>query len=113
MLTLTDWHETNTAHIFRAHDLPGVRKEEVEVVVENGNILQINGERTKEQEDSANGKWHRVERHRGSFVRRFRLPDNANLEAVKAGLVNGVLTVTVPKKETHQISRDVKYVDIN
>ncbi|XVE60854.1 hypothetical protein DITRI_Ditri05aG0160300 [Diplodiscus trichospermus] len=65
-----DWRETDNAHIFRA-DLPGVRKEEVKVHVEDGNILQISGERSKEEEDK-NGKWHRVERRRGSFVRRFR-----------------------------------------
>ncbi|KAK3022256.1 hypothetical protein RJ639_047806, partial [Escallonia herrerae] len=80
-------------------------KEEVKVQVEDGNILQISGERTKEQEDK-NDKWHRVERRRGSFVRRFRLPDNANVEEVKCRLDNGVLTVEVPKKETQEAQRN-------
>ncbi|KAK1660622.1 hypothetical protein QYE76_048781 [Lolium multiflorum] len=93
----SDWKETPEAHIFKA-DLPGVKKEEVKVEVEDGNVLVVSGERTKEKEDK-NDKWHRVERSSGKFVRRFRLPENAKVEEVKAGLENGVLTVTVPKAE--------------
>ncbi|XP_048331006.2 16.9 kDa class I heat shock protein 1 [Ziziphus jujuba] len=92
-----DWRENDTAHIFRA-DLPGVKKEDLKVQVEDGNILQISGERSKEKKDKTD-RWHRVERQCGSFVRRFRLPDNVDLDAIKCGLENGVLTVTVPKKE--------------
>ncbi|KAM0914822.1 hypothetical protein ACQ4PT_011253 [Festuca glaucescens] len=92
-----DWKETPEAHVFKA-DLPGVKKEEVKVEVEDGNVLVVTGERTKEKEDK-NDKWHRVERSSGKFVRRFRLPENAKVDEVKAGLENGVLTVTVPKAE--------------
>ena len=55
-----DWKETPEAHVFTA-DVPGLKKEEVEVEVEDGNVLQINGERSKEQEEK-NHKWHRIER---------------------------------------------------
>uniref|UniRef100_A0ACD5UMW4 Uncharacterized protein n=1 Tax=Avena sativa TaxID=4498 RepID=A0ACD5UMW4_AVESA len=92
-----DWKETPEAHVFKA-DLPGVKKEEVKVEVEDGNMLVVSGERTMEKEDK-NDKWHRVERSSGNFVRRFRLPENVKVEEVKAGLENGVLTVTVPKVE--------------
>ncbi|XAR48617.1 hypothetical protein NMG60_11031496 [Bertholletia excelsa] len=61
--------------------------------------------------EEVEGKWHRVERRRGSFTRRFRLPENANLDEVKCGLENGVLTVTVPKKET-QTHRNVRFIDV-
>ncbi|XP_022019053.1 17.3 kDa class I heat shock protein-like, partial [Helianthus annuus] len=54
-----DWKETPEAHVFKA-DLPGIKKEEVKVEVEDGNILQITGERNVEKEDK-NDKWHRVE----------------------------------------------------
>ncbi|EEF35284.1 16.9 kDa class I heat shock protein 3 [Ricinus communis] len=105
-----DWRETDNAHIFRA-DLPGVRKEEVKVQVEEGNVLQISGEKVKEQEET-NDKWHRVERRRGTFVRRFRLPENANTDGIKCTLENGVLNVTVPKKQSQQNQQNVRFIDI-
>ncbi|XP_052184412.1 17.4 kDa class I heat shock protein-like [Diospyros lotus] len=104
-----DWKETPEAHVFKA-DLPGLKKEEVKVEVEEGGILQISGERSKEQEEK-NDKWHRVERSSGKFLRRFRLPENAKLEEVKASMENGVLTVTVPKAE--QKKADVKAIQIS
>uniref|UniRef100_M8CP06 Uncharacterized protein n=1 Tax=Aegilops tauschii TaxID=37682 RepID=M8CP06_AEGTA len=90
--------------------LPGVKKEEVKVEVEDGNVLVVSGERTKEKEDK-NDKWHRVERSSGKFVRRFRLPEDAKVEEVKAGLENGVLTVTVPKAEVKK--PEVKAIEIS
>ncbi|KAJ7961333.1 Class I heat shock protein [Quillaja saponaria] len=93
--TRIDWKETPEAHVFKA-DLPALKKEEVKVEVEDGRVLQISGERSVEKEDK-NDKWHRVERGSGKFLRRFRLPENAKIDEVKASLENGVLTVTVPK----------------
>ncbi|XP_078174759.1 18.1 kDa class I heat shock protein-like [Carex rostrata] len=92
-----DWKETPEAHIIKA-DIPGVKKEEVKVEVEEGKVLKISGERNKEKEEK-NDKWHRVERSSGKFMRRFRLPENAKVDQVKASMENGVLTVTVPKEE--------------
>ncbi|CAL9040341.1 unnamed protein product [Musa banksii] len=95
--TRIDWKETPEAHVFKA-DLPGVKKEEVKVEVEEGRVLQISGERSKEKEEKRD-KWHRVERSSGKFLRRFRLPENAKVDQLKASMENGVLTVTVPKEE--------------
>nr|ABK26804.1 unknown [Picea sitchensis] len=99
--TQIDWKETSEAHIFKA-DLPGLKKEEVKIELEEGQrILQISGERSKEEEHK-NDKWHRIERSRGKFLRRFRLPENAKVEEMKASMENGVLTVTVPKQPEPQ-----------
>jgi len=107
--TRIDWKETPEAHVFKA-DLPGLKKEEVKVEVEEGRVLQISGERSKEQEEK-NDKWHRVERSSGKFLRRFRLPENAKMEQVKATMENGVLTVTVPKEEVKK--PEVKAIEIS
>ncbi|XP_074341045.1 17.8 kDa class I heat shock protein-like [Apium graveolens] len=104
-----DWKETPEAHVFKA-DMPGLKKEEVKVEVEDGKVLQISGERSKEEEEK-NDKYHRVERSCGRFMRRFRLPDNAKMEEVKACMENGVLTVTVPKEEVKK--PEVKAIDIS
>jgi|UniRef100_A0A2N9E193 HSP20 family protein len=107
--TRIDWRETPEAHVFKA-DLPGLKKEEVKVEVEEGRVLQISGERSKEQEEK-NEKWHRVERSSGKFLRRFRLPENAKIDEVKACMENGVLTVTVPKVEEKK--PEVKAIEIS
>ncbi|KAG5603035.1 hypothetical protein H5410_034405, partial [Solanum commersonii] len=107
--TRIDWKETPEAHVFKA-DLPGLKKEEVKVEVEEDRVLQISGERNVEKEDK-NDKWHRVERSSGKFMRRFRLPENAKMDQVKASMENGVLTVTVPKQEVKK--PEVKSIDIS
>lgn len=93
--TRMDWKETPNAHVFIA-EVPGLKKEEVKIEVEEEKILKISGQRTKESEEK-NEKWHRVERSSDKFLRTIRLPPNVKTEAVKANLENGILTVTVPK----------------
>ncbi|XP_021278032.1 18.1 kDa class I heat shock protein-like [Herrania umbratica] len=104
-----DWKETPEAHVFKA-DLPGLKKEEVKVEVEEGRVLQISGERSTEQEEK-NDKWHRVERSSGKFLRKFRLPENAKMDLIKASMEDGVLTVTVPKEEEKK--PEVKAIEIS
>jgi len=107
--TRVDWKETPEAHVFKA-DLPGMKKEEVKVEIEDDRVLQISGERSDEKEDK-NDQWHRVECSSGKFMRRFRLPENAKMDQVKAAMENGVLIVTVPKEEVKK--PEVKTIDIS
>ncbi|KGN65770.1 18.5 kDa class I heat shock protein [Cucumis sativus] len=104
-----DWMETPEAHVLKA-DLPGLKKEEVKVEVEDGKVIQISGERNVEKEDKSE-KWHRMERSSGKFKRRFRMPEDVKMEEIKASMENGVLTVTVPKAEEKKA--DVKSVKIS
>ena len=91
-----DIRETKDAIEIMA-ELPGVDAENVDVSVE-GNVLTIRGERRQEQvrEDET---FHRVERSYGMFERSFTLPRSVNAEKVSASYRDGILTVTVPKRE--------------
>lgn len=104
-----DWKEAAEAHVLKV-DVPGLKKEEIRVEVEDGEVLQISGERRKEVDESE--KWHCVERSSGKFVRRLKLPDNVSLEGVRAAVENGVLTVTVPKMEANKKMVKVKVIDV-
>ena len=78
-------------------DLPDVKPEELDIRVEN-NILTIRGERKFEKKvDEKN--YLRVERSYGSFARSFALANTVNSEAIKADYKDGVLTLTIPKRE--------------
>ncbi|KAE8022807.1 hypothetical protein FH972_008576 [Carpinus fangiana] len=106
-----DWKETPEAHVMKAV-LPGLKKDEVKVKVEEGNkVLSISGER-KIQKEEKTDKWHVVEDSSGKFLRRFRLPENARADKVTTLTDNGVLTVTIPKLETKKHSARVN-IDIS
>jgi HSP20 family protein len=91
-----DIFETEHELVVKA-DLPDIKPEELDVRVEN-NILTIRGERKFEKKVTED-KYLRVERTYGSFSRSFSLANTVNAEAIKAEYKNGVLTLTVPKRE--------------
>ncbi|GAQ78636.1 HSP20 family protein [Klebsormidium nitens] len=94
--TDVDWVEYPDRHVFFI-DLPGVPKDNIKVQLEEGRTLAIRAERdtTPPGQDFT---LHRAERG-DYFFRRFRLPANVDTSKIEAKFRNGVLEVTVPKKE--------------
>ena len=84
-------------------DIPGVDAKDIEISMENG-VLTIRGERKPESEEEREG-YKRMERARGTFYRRFSLPDSADPERISARGKNGVLEVTIPKHSRVQPRR--------
>ncbi|HTQ79227.1 MAG TPA: Hsp20/alpha crystallin family protein [Thermoanaerobaculia bacterium] len=76
-------------------ELPGVKKEDVEITVEN-NVLSLKGER-KFEKDLNKENYHRIERVYGSFARAFTLPTRVAQDRVEAKFDNGLLMITIPK----------------
>jgi HSP20 family protein len=91
-----DIAETDNELVLKA-DVPGVKLEDINIEVENG-TLSLSGNRSYATEENKGG-YHRQERFYGSFHRAFVLPETVDLEKVAAGYENGVLTITMPKKE--------------
>ena len=91
-----DIFETENELVLKA-DLPDVDQNDIDVRVEN-QTLTLSGERRFEQQENGKG-YHRIERSYGRFSRSFAVPNTFDTEKIQAGFRNGVLTVTLPKKE--------------
>ena len=87
---LVDISEDPNEYLVKA-ELPELKKEEVKVSVENGE-LSISGERKIEKEEKGK-KYHRIERSYGSFIRSFTLPETVSGDKVSAEFKDGVLLV--------------------
>lgn len=97
-----DIKEEETRYVVMA-DVPGVDPEDIEIHMDNG-LLTLRGERKSENVEEQSG-YKRVERSRGSFYRRFSLPDTADVDNISAKGLNGVLEITIPKQEKAQPRR--------
>ena len=91
-----DVYETNDSIVMKA-DLPDVKQNEVDVSIE-GNTLTIKGERKREKEVNEKS-YYRSERTYRSFLRSFTLPGTVDPEKIEATFTNGVLKLTLPKRE--------------
>ena len=101
-----DLHENDKSYEMKV-DIPGMKKEDIKLTTEE-NKLVIEGERKDEKKDD---KCHFVERHFGSFHREVCLPVNAEMDKISATYENGVLSVSVPKKE--EVKPAKKQITVN
>lgn len=88
--------ETGDAIVVRA-EMPGIKENDIDIRLE-GNTLAIRGHREFQKEDEQRN-YHRIERSYGSFARSFTLPSGVDAEKISANYENGVLEITVPKRE--------------
>jgi len=101
-LVASDWvpavdvKEEDSRFVIHA-DVPGVDPDSIDIHMEAG-VLTISGERHSENVEERKG-YKRVERVRGSFLRRFTLPDTAEADKITANSKNGVLEVVIPKHD--------------
>ncbi len=97
LVPAVDIHETENEYLVRA-ELPGVRKEDIEVSMQNG-LLTINAESRSETEEKKGGRVIRQERRYGKWVRSMRLGAHVDDKRIKAAYKDGVLELTLPKAE--------------
>lgn len=93
----------NKDQIVLEAELPGMNREDFDLSVEN-NVITLRGERHFEKKDDSDN-YHRVERAYGSFTRSFTLPQTVTAEGANAEYRNGVLRVTLPKREETKARR--------
>ena len=91
-----DVKETEDAYTVDA-DLPGLKREDIDLRIED-NVVTLKGERSAESSEEKNG-YHVYERRSGKFERAFKIPNGFDAGNVKAAYENGVLRVTLPKRE--------------
>ena len=93
----TDVKETETGYEVDV-DLPGFKKEEIKLELENG-TLTISTEKSLENKEEKHGKVLRQERYAGTMSRSFYVGEHVTEEDIKAKYENGVLSLSIPKKE--------------
>ena len=95
-MPLTDISEDKDNFILKL-DLPGVNKDDVKISFTDGQ-LNISGER-KQEKETKDSKFHRVERAYGKYFRSFTLPSKIKDDKIEAEFKDGQLIITVPKAE--------------
>jgi HSP20 family protein len=92
-----DMYENGNREIVLKAEVPGLKREDIDLTVENL-TLTVRGERRRD-ESVPDDRYHRVERVYGPFSRSFTLPATVDASRVRAEYRDGVLTVTLPTRE--------------
>lgn len=88
----------NNGNIEVKAEIPGMKKEDIKVTVRD-NVLSIAGER-KQEKETKEKTFHRIESYYGKFSRRIQLPSEVEADKIKATYKDGVLNITLPKPES-------------
>ncbi len=99
--------ETEDAYFIEI-DLPGVKKDDIEIDVKD-NVLTVSGER-KVKEEMKEENYYKIESRYGKFTRSFTLPKNVNIDKISANSENGVLEIKIPKLE--EVKKEPKKIAI-
>jgi HSP20 family protein len=91
-----DIFETENELVMSA-EIPGIDEKDIEIKLED-NTLTLKGERKFEKETKEEN-YHRIERSYGSFYRAFTLPNSVDLDKIHAEHENGILKITLPKRQ--------------
>lgn len=92
-------------------DLPGFSKDEITVQLENGYLSISAAKGLDKDQENKDGKYIRRERYAGSMSRTFYVGDQLTEQDIQAKFENGILQLTVPKKEAKQVEGH-KYIAI-
>ena len=111
----TDIKETETGYEMEI-DLPGFRKDEVSVELNEGYLTisaakGLDKNEAESEEEAKKGNYIRRERHSGACQRSFYVGEELTREDIKASFKHGILTLTIPKKEAKQVETK-KYIEI-
>lgn len=110
-LMKTDIKETDNGYEVTMN-LPGVKKEDVKAELKDGYLtIQASSNTSKDEKDN-DGRYIRRERYAGTCSRSFYVGDDMKQEDIKAKFENGVLKVTVPKKEEKPVVENNSYITI-
>ncbi|MGQ9856231.1 MAG: Hsp20/alpha crystallin family protein [Fervidobacterium sp.] len=104
-LPKVDAYETEDKVVLEL-ELPGVKKDELKITVEDG-VLRITGEK-KTERDEKGRNYRIVERSFGKFERSFIIPDYVDMKGITAKYTDGVLTLEMPKKKEEKPTVEIK-----
>ena len=106
----TDVRETDNSYELDI-DLPGFKKDEIKVELDNGYLSISAAKGLDKDEDKKDGKYIRRERYAGAMNRTFYVGDNLTQQDIQAKFEDGILKISVPKKDVQQIEQN-KYIAI-
>ena len=104
-LMKTDIRETDSSYKFSI-DLPGFKKEDVSAELKDGYLTVTAVKNHQDEEKNEEGKLIRQERYSGSCSRTFYVGDGVQQSDVTAKFEDGILRLTVPKKDVPQVQQN-------